>query len=90
MAGSLGHLAATVTLNIDPFKQSSAALTSTIKNTKAALKAQDAAAKAYGHSLNGLKAKYSTMQQQMRNYQARLKEQKATYARLSKQTASTS
>ncbi|WP_048703712.1 phage tail tape measure protein [Companilactobacillus ginsenosidimutans] len=90
MAGSLGHLAATVTLNIDPFKQSSAALTSTIKNTNAALKTQDAAAKAYGNSLNGLKANYSTMQQQMRNYQARLKEQEATYARLSKQTASTS
>lgn len=90
MASSLGHLAATVSLNIDPFKQSSAALTSTIKNTAAAMKAQEAATKAYGNSLNGLKTNYATMEQQMRNYDARLKQQESSYAKLSKQTASTS
>jgi len=89
MAGSLGHLAATVSLNIDPFKQSSSALMSTIRNTNQALKLQDNYIKAYGNSLNSMKSHYSTLQQQMGNYSAKLKEQEATYKRLSNQTAKT-
>ena len=89
MAGSLGHLAATVSLNIDPFKQSSSALMSTIRNTNQALKLQDNYIKAYGNSLNSMKSHYSTLQQQMSNYSAKLKEQEATYKRLSNQTAKT-
>lgn len=79
MAGSLGHLAATVTLDIDPFKQKSKALMSTIKNTNAALKLQDNYAKAYGNSLNSMSTHYATMQTQMSNYTKKLKEQQATY-----------
>lgn len=90
MAGSLGHLAATVSLNIDPFKQSSSALMSTIRNTNQALKLQDNYVKAYGNSLNSVKSHYSTLSQQMSNYDAKLKNQEATYSRLTKQTAETS
>lgn len=79
MAGSLGHLAATVTLDIDPFQQKSKALMSTIKNTNAALKLQDNFVKAYGNSLNSMKSHYSTLESQMRNYTAKLKSQQATY-----------
>lgn len=79
MAGSLGHLAATVTLDIDPFKNKSKALMSTIKNTNAALKLQDNYAKAYGNSLNSMSTHYATMQTQMSNYTKKLKEQQATY-----------
>lgn len=89
MAGSLGHLAATVSLNIDPFKQSSAALMSTIKNTNTALKLQDNYVKAYGNALNSMRTHYSTLSQQMSNYNARLKEQEATYQKLNSQTAKT-
>lgn len=77
MAGSLGHLAATVSLNIDPFKQSSSALMSTIRNTNQALKLQDNYIKAYGNSLNSMKSHYSTLSQQMSNYNAKLKNQEA-------------
>lgn len=90
MAGSLGHLAATVSLNIDPFKQSSSALMSTIRNTNRALKLQDNYVKAYGNGLNSMKTHYSTLSQQMSNYNAKLKNQEATYSRLTKQTAETS
>lgn len=79
MAGSLGHLAATVTLDIDPFKQKSKALMSTIKNTNAALKLQDNYAKVYGNSLNSMSTHYATMQTQMSNYTKKLKEQQAIY-----------
>lgn len=89
MAGSLGHLAATVSLNIDPFKQSSVALMSTIKNTNTALKLQDNYVKAYGNALNSMRTHYSTLSQQMSNYNARLKEQEATYQKLNSQTAKT-
>lgn len=89
MAGSLGHLAATVSLNIDPFKQSSSALMSTIRNTNQALKLQDNYVKAYGNGLNSMKTHYSTLEQQMSNYNAKLKQQEANYKELSSQTAKT-
>ncbi|WP_459127323.1 phage tail tape measure protein, partial [Latilactobacillus curvatus] len=79
MAGSLGHLAATVTLDIDPFQNRSKALMSTIRNTNAALKLQDNYIKAYGNSLNSMKAHYSTMQGQMDNYSKKLGELEGRY-----------
>lgn len=88
-SGSLGHLAATVTLDIDPFKSSARALNSQIKATGSALRAQEAALKGYGSSLNGMKATYSSMGQQMKNYEAKLQAQKQTYQDLTKKTADT-
>ncbi|MFT8747111.1 phage tail tape measure protein [Liquorilactobacillus nagelii] len=89
MASSLGHLAATVSLNIDPFKSSATALKAQIKSTTSALKAQEQAIKGSGSSLNSMKAAYSTMGSQMRNYEAQLERQKSAYEGLRNQTAST-
>lgn len=89
MASSLGHLAATVSLNIDPFKSSATALKAQIKSTTSALKAQEQAIKGSGSSLNSMKAAYSTMGSQMKNYEAQLERQKSTYEGLRNQTAST-
>ncbi|MQS52174.1 phage tail tape measure protein [Companilactobacillus mishanensis] len=75
MASSLGTIAATVTLNVDPFTRNSNILKNTIKTTSTALKAQEAAFKTYGSSLTSLKTNYSTMQQQMKQYQDYLKEE---------------
>ncbi len=79
MAGNLGHIAATVSLNIDPFKASAKALNSTIKATAAEMKALDAANKGNEQSVNGMKASYSAMSRQLDNYKAKLKTQKQTY-----------
>ncbi|MCH4170663.1 MAG: phage tail tape measure protein [Lactobacillus sp.] len=89
MAGNLGHLAATVSLDIDPFQSSARALNATIKSTTAALKAQDQAAKNSGNAMNNMKASYSTMESQMKNYQAQLTRQQATYEKLKGTTADT-
>lgn len=89
MSSSLGHLAATVSLNIDPFKSSATALKAQIKSTTSALKAQEQAIKGSGNSLNSMKAAYSTMGSQMKNYEAQLERQKSAYEGLRNQTAST-
>lgn len=88
-SGSLGHLAATVSLDIDPFKSSARALNAQIKATGSALRAQKFAIKGYGSSLNGMKAAYGSMGQQMKNYEAKLARQKKTYQDLKGKTAST-
>lgn len=84
--GNLGHIAGIVTLDINPFKVSSSALTSAIRATDSAMKAQERSLKAYGNSINGMKSKYSMMQQQMSNYDAELKEQKKTYDEVASKT----
>lgn len=89
MPTSLGHLAATVELNINPFKSSARALNAQIKATTSALKAQETAIKGSGNSINSMRNAYSTMQRQMQNYQAQLKRQVATYEELKGKTAST-
>lgn len=89
MPTSLGHLAATVELNINPFKSSARALNAQIKATTSALKAQETVIKGSGNSINSMRNAYSTMQRQMQNYQAQLKRQVATYEELKGKTAST-
>lgn len=89
MPASLGHLAATVELNINPFKSSARALNAQIKATTSALKAQETAIKGSGNSINSMRNAYNTMQRQMQNYQAQLKRQVATYEELKGKTAST-
>lgn len=88
--GNLGHLASTVSLNIDPFKVSAVALKAQIKSTSSALKAQEAAIKGNNSSINGMQATYKSMEQQMKNYNAQLSAQKKTYDDLMKKTANTS
>ena len=52
MLGNLGQIAATVSLNIDPFQVSQRVLNSSIKATAAELRAQDAAFKGSEKSIN--------------------------------------
>lgn len=72
MAQSMGHIAATVSLDINPFKASNSQLRSMIRSTTSALKAQDAAIKGSEKSLNGMNKSYQLMGQQLRNYQAQM------------------
>ena len=78
MAGSLGHLAATVSLNIDPFRASARTLSSTIKATTAELKAQDIAFKGSEKSVNGMKTVYGTLSRQSKELEAQLASEKKT------------
>lgn len=72
MAQSMGHIAATVSLDINPFKATNNQLRSMIRSTTSALKAQDAAIKGSEKSLNGMNKSYQLMGQQLRNYQAQM------------------
>lgn len=72
MAQSMGHIAATVSLDINPFKANNSQLRSMIRSTTSALKAQDAAIKGSEKSLNGMNKSYQLMGQQLRNYQAQM------------------
>lgn len=84
MAGNLGHLAATVSLNIDPFRASARTLSSTIKATTAELKAQDIAFKGSEKSVGGMRTVYGTLERQMQQYEAQLKDERETLAERSK------
>ncbi|KRK40890.1 phage tail tape measure protein [Loigolactobacillus bifermentans] len=87
MVGTLGHLAATVSLDIDPFKASARTLSSTIKATTAELKAQDAAFKGSSQTISGMKNAYSTLSRQSKNYEAQLATQAAKYKELANAAA---
>lgn len=89
MAGNLGHIAATVSLDIDPFQASARTLSSMVKSTTAQLKAQDAAFKGSAKSINSMKTVYSTLSTQAKNYDAELKKQAATYNELSQKIKET-
>ncbi len=84
MAGNLGHLAATVSLNIDPFRASARTLSSTIKATTAELKAQDIAFKGSEKSVGSMRTVYGTLERQMQQYEAKLKREQKTLAKRSK------
>lgn len=76
MSISLGQLAATVSLNINPFKASSGALKAQIRSTANALRAQEAAIKGNENSINNMRQVYSTMARQMINYNAQMENSK--------------
>ena len=75
--GSMGHIAGTVSLNINPFTASNNVLKAQIKATSAALRAQSSVVDGYGKSINGMRARYATMTTQLRNYTAQLERYKA-------------
>lgn len=77
MTSSLGHLAATVGLNINPFKASNGVLKAEIRSTANALRAQETALKGSANSINNMRAVYATMASQMRNYNAQMQRSKA-------------
>ncbi|WP_288550320.1 phage tail tape measure protein [uncultured Lacticaseibacillus sp.] len=84
MIGNLGQIAATVSLNIDPFQVSQRVLNSSIKATAAELRAQDAAFKGSEKSINNMRSTYDTLSRQSKNYQAQLKKQREQYDENSK------
>lgn len=84
MLGNLGQIAATVSLNIDPFKVSQRVLNSSIKATAAELRAQDAAFKGSEKSMNNMRSTYDTLSRQSKNYQAQLQKQREQYDENSK------
>lgn len=77
MSQSLGHLAATVSLDINPFKTSNGILKAEIKSTANAIRAQEIALKGSANSINNMRAVYATMASQMRNYNAQMQRSKA-------------
>lgn len=79
MAGSLGHISGTVSLDINPFKQSTRVLQQQIKATGNAVRAQETAIKSSGKSINDLKANYATMGKQLQQYNALLAQQKSQF-----------
>ncbi|BAX67911.1 phage tail tape measure protein [Latilactobacillus sakei] len=79
MAGSLGHISGTVSLDINPFKQSTRVLQQQIKATGNAVKAQETAIKSSGKSINDLKSNYATMGKQLQQYNALLAQQKSQF-----------
>ncbi|MDM7455226.1 phage tail tape measure protein [Lacticaseibacillus paracasei] len=84
MLGNLGQIAATVSLNIDPFQVSQRVLNSSIKATAAELRAQDAAFKGSEKSINNMRSTYDTLSRQAKNYQAQLQKQREQYDENSK------
>ncbi|MFV0979748.1 phage tail tape measure protein [Latilactobacillus sakei] len=79
MAGSLGHISGTVSLDINPFKQSTRVLQQQIKATGNAVRAQETAIKSSGKSINDLKTNYATMGKQLKQYNALLAQQKGQF-----------
>lgn len=77
MSTSLGHLAATVSLDINPFKASNSVLKAQIKSTANALRAQETALKGNANSINNMRQVYSTMARQMMNYNAQMERSKS-------------
>ncbi|AKU35018.1 phage tail length tape measure protein [Lacticaseibacillus paracasei] len=84
MLGNLGQIAATVSLNIDPFQVSQRVLNSSIKATAAELRAQDAAFKGSEKSISNMRSTYDTLSRQSKNYQAQLQKQREQYDENSK------
>lgn len=83
MLGNLGQIAATVSLNIDPFQVSQRVLNSSIKATAAELRAQDAAFKGSEKSINNMRSTYDTLSRQSKNYQAQLQKEREQYEKKS-------
>ncbi|SPS04252.1 phage tail tape measure protein [Latilactobacillus sakei] len=79
MAGSLGHISGTVSLDINPFKQSTRVLQQQIKATGNAVRAQETAIKSSGKSINDLKTNYATMGKQLKQYNSLLAQQKGEF-----------
>lgn len=79
MSGKLGHIAATASLNIDPFQQSTRVLATQIRSLDRSLKAQETAFKNNGKSINNMKASYTQTGKSVEAYSALLEKQKKKY-----------
>lgn len=79
MASNLGHIAATASLNIDPFQQSTRVLQTQIRSLDSALKAQELSFKNNGKGISGLKTVYDQTGKSVTSYSALLEKQKKKY-----------
>lgn len=79
MATNLGNIAATASLNIDPFQQSTRVLETQMRSINNALKAQETAFKNNSKSINAQKAQYTLTGKAIDNYSAQLVKQKEKY-----------
>lgn len=90
MVSDIGHLAASVSLNIDPFQRSIKTLEAQQKALKATLKASDAAFLGTGNSAKNLGSKYAILTAQTKTQQAivqRLKQDYETKANVVKNSS---
>lgn len=82
MATNLGNIAATASLNIDPFQQSTRVLETQMRSINNALKAQETSFKNNSKSINAQKAQYTLTGKAIDNYSAQLVKQKEKYSGL--------
>lgn len=82
MSSNIGNLAATVTLDIDPFQSSTRVLQTQMRSIDSALKAQETSWKNNSKNINAQKAQYSLTGKAMQNYSQQLKLQKDHYEKL--------
>ncbi|MCA6775051.1 phage tail tape measure protein [Enterococcus mundtii] len=82
MVSNLGNLAATVSLNIDPFQQSARVLSTQMRSIDNALKANEASWKNNSNNLNGQKAQYTLTGKAVDIYSAQLESQRKKYEEL--------
>lgn len=79
MATNLGNIAATASLNIDPFQQSTRVLETQMRSINNALKVQETSFKNNSKSINAQKAQYTLTGKAIDNYSAQLVKQKEKY-----------
>lgn len=82
MATQLGNLAATASLNIDPFQQSTRVLETQMRAIDRALKAQEAGFKNNSKSISSQKAQYQLTGKSIEVYNAQLQKQQEKYQAL--------
>ena len=82
MASSLGNLAATVSLNIDPFQQSTRVLDTQMRSIDRALKATETSFKNNSKNINAQKSQYNLTGKAIDVYNAQLKNQQEHYNKL--------
>lgn len=82
MSNNIGNIAATASLNIDPFQQSTRVLETQMRSLDKALKAQETAFKNNGKNINAQKAQYGLTGKAIQNYSAQLEKQREKYESL--------
>jgi chromosome segregation ATPase len=82
MASNIGNLAATASLNIDPFQQSTRVLETQMRSIDRAMKAQETSWKNNSKNINAQKAQYNLTGKAVENYSAQLVKQREKYESL--------
>lgn len=85
MSDNIGNLAATVSLDIDPFQSSTRVLQTQMRSIDSALKAQETAWKNNSKNINAQKTQYNLTGKAIQNYTDQLNLQKNHYEKLKKE-----